>query len=208
MTKAAPKPTRPDIARLLEFQIFLLRFQAIKRMVHIPRDHQPENDVEHSYSLAMTAWFLASFFPELDADKAIRLALVHDLVEVYAGDTYAYADQTTLDSKQAREAKALRQLKEDWPDFPEMTQLIHSYEKRTSAEAKFVYALDKIMPPMLIYLGDGYTWKKQGITLKMHHQSKIDKVTASPEVNDYYEQLYAIFVENPDLFSPTKHQGK
>lgn len=90
---------KPDIRRLLEFQKLLVQFQHISRVTHIPGSWEAENDTEHSYNLAMTAWFLAPHFPQLDCDKLIRYALVHDLVEVHAGDTYIYADEATLASK-------------------------------------------------------------------------------------------------------------
>lgn len=146
--------TKPDIHRVIEFQKLLLQFAHVERVTH--RKHKDsviqENDTEHSYNLAMTAWFMAEYFPELDRDLIIRLALVHDMVEIHAGDTYIYADTEVLATKRDREAQALQQLKADWSDFPEMTQHIEDYEHRTSAESRFVYALDKIMPMMLIYI--------------------------------------------------------
>jgi putative hydrolase of HD superfamily len=69
-----------------------------------------ENDTEHSYNLAMTAWYLAAYFPELDKNKLIRYALVHDLVEIHAGDTFAFGDAKHIASKSEREAAALNQL--------------------------------------------------------------------------------------------------
>lgn len=58
---------KPTLERLLEFQKFLVQFRGIKRVVHFPSTEN-ENDIEHSYSLAMTAWFLGQYFPELDRD--------------------------------------------------------------------------------------------------------------------------------------------
>src|SRR5487761_1693983 len=110
---------KPDIHRLIEFQSLLHQFQAIERVTHVPGKFEPENDTEHSYNLALSAWFLAQYFPHLDRDKIIRYALVHDLVEIHAGDTYIYADQATIDTKKEREHAALLQLEKDWPDFPE-----------------------------------------------------------------------------------------
>jgi putative hydrolase of HD superfamily len=81
---------KPDIHRLIAFEELLLRFRTIERMIPLPFSSQEnENDAEHSYALAMTAWFLAPHFPHLDRDEVIRMALAHDLVELYAGDTFA-----------------------------------------------------------------------------------------------------------------------
>jgi putative hydrolase of HD superfamily len=192
---------KPDIGRLLEFQRLMVSFQAVKRVTHIPPQFDAENDVEHSYTLAMTAWFLAPYFPVLDRDKLIRYALVHDLVEVHAGDTYIYGDKELIDSKSTREAAALKQLERDWPDFSDMTKSIRDYEHRQSAEAKFIYALDKIMPIMLIFIGEGYTWQKKSITPEMLDEVKRHKVKLSPEIQPYYDELYGLLLQNRHYFT-------
>ncbi len=190
----------PDIHRLLEFQRLLQQFQSVERVTHTPKSHRWENDTEHSYNLAMTGWYLCGHFPHLNRDKVVRYALVHDLVEIHAGDTYIYGDQASLDSKQQREAAALKQLESEWTDFPDMTKSIHAYEQRQDEEAKFVYALDKIMPIMLIYLGDGYTWKQEDVALQRLHEAKRNKVALSDEINTYYRELYELLTNNPQLF--------
>lgn len=197
---------KPDIHRLLEFQKLLVDFQSVERRLHYPGTHKPENDTEHSYNLAMTAWYLSQYFPTLDRDIVIRYALVHDLVEVHAGDTYAYGDAKDLATKPEREAKALTKLKEDWHDFPEMTNLITDYESTNSDEVAFVYALDKIMPIMLIFLGEGYTWHKENIDFDKLHSTKLAKVARSPIVARYYDQLHKLLLEHPDYF-PSKSKS-
>jgi len=192
---------RPDAHRLIELQKLLLAFSHVERK--LKRKHHDnfvhENDTEHSYNLAMTAWFLAKYFPELNDALLVKIALVHDLVEIHAGDTYAYADQTLLDTKPAREKEALEKLKHDWEDFPEMISHIEDYELRSSPEAKFIYALDKLMPIMIIYINDGLTWKEEGITVKMLHDVKEAKVALSPEIQPYYDQLRAILLDSPHI---------
>lgn len=195
---------KPDIHRVLEFQKLLVQFQHISRVTHIPDSWEAENDTEHSYNLAMTAWFLAPHFPQLDRDKLIRYALVHDLVEVHAGDTYIYADEATLATKHAREQAALKQLEQDWADFPNLTATIRTYEQRDDEESKFVYALDKIMPIMLIFLGEGYTWQREGITPEQLHEAKRRKVALSPEIYPYYEQLHDLLQQHRHYFTGKK----
>lgn len=195
---------KPDIRRLLDFHEMLLQFQSIQRITHIPKTYTQENDTEHSYNLALMAWFLAQYFPRLDQNKILRYALVHDLVEVHAGDTFIYADAATLATKKEREEAALRQLEQDWPDFPDLIATIKNYETHASEEAKFVYALDKIMPILVIFLGEGYTWKQEKITLKQLHEAKRHKVALSPEINPYYEELYKLLLEHRHYFSREK----
>jgi putative hydrolases of HD superfamily len=158
-----------------------------------------ENDTEHSYNLAVTAWFLAPHFPELDRDLLIRYGLIHDLVEVHAGDTNVYASDDVIATKHARETAAADKLRKDWSDFPEIHDLIERYEERGDAEARFVYALDKIMPIMQIYINEGHTWKIEGITAAKLHAVKADKVTLSPEIKPYYDELYALLLASPEL---------
>lgn len=199
---------KPPIKRLIELQRLLMKFSHVERVIHRQRPDRDapirENDTEHSYNLALTAWYLADNFDDLDSNIVIRFALVHDLVEVHAGDTYAYADKATLNSKEEREAKALVKLKEEWSDFPEMIKDIEAYESRETNEAKFVYALDKIMPIMTIYINNGYTWKQEGITLGQLEAIKVNKVAVSEKIVPYYEELIEILRKSPELIPASK----
>jgi len=195
---------RPDLQRLFDLQDFLNQFHFIERVVYIPgKRDRSETDTEHTFTLVMTAWFLAQYFDELDVDKCLRLALVHDLVEIYAGDTYAFADQPLLDSKADRERQAMKKIAKKWHDFPEMYQAIEEYESKQSQESKFVFALDKIMPPLNIFMGKGYTWQKHKITFEMHHQKKMKDVVKSPIILEYYNQLVELMQKNPSYFHPS-----
>lgn len=200
---------KPNIQRLVALQELLVQFRGIKRMVRIPGSiEEQETDVEHSYALAMAAWFLAPHFPELDQAKIIRYALAHDLVEIHAGDTFAFADQSQIDGKKAREEASAAQLRADWPDFPDLHQAIDTYERKADREAKFVYALDKIMPAILNYLTDGYVWKAHHITFEQFRHEKETKIPVSPEVYEYYEQLRALLEQRPDLFPAIPSQQR
>lgn len=196
---------KPGIRRLIELQELLLKFRSIKRMVRIPPDaKEKENDVEHSYVLAMAAWFLASYFPKINRDKVIRIALVHDLIEAYAGDTSVWAAPEQLAAQKLAEEKAIKQIKQDWPDFQGLTESINEYEAVKSEEAKFVYALDKLMPAIMNYLSKGYVWQKHGITFERLKTEKATKVTISPEINAYYQELLTILEKKPNLFAKNK----
>jgi len=192
---------KADIHRLIELQRLLVSFSQVERMTHRLQagEYIRENDTEHSYNLAMTAWYLATWFPELDKNTLIQYALVHDLVEVHAGDTYIYGSEEEIASKEKREADALVRIESDWNDFTDMTDTIRTYEERQDDESKFIYALDKIMPIMMIYIHDGYTWKKNGITVDMLYKAKLDKVSQSPEILPYFKQLHELLLSRPDL---------
>jgi putative hydrolases of HD superfamily len=192
---------KPDVHRLVALQKLLSDFTQVERSVH--RDHLgkyvQENDVEHSYNLAMTAWYLSAWFPKLNKDRLIQYGLVHDMVEVYAGDTYLYGSEEDLASKEDREAKAFERLKDEWADFKDMIESIEAYETKQTPEAKFVYALDKLMPILLVYLHDGYSWREAKVTLKMLHEAKIAKVSLSPEILPYFEEIHAFLLDHPEF---------
>ncbi len=197
--------TKPDLSRLIEFQQLLLDFRAIDRKLHIPPGLEKyENDTEHSYALAMTAWFLSAHFPHLNRDLIIRTALAHDLIEVHAGDTYSYSDQQTLKGKIAREEAALKKLSQEWTDFPELFETIQAYEARETEEAKFVYALDKLTPALVDYMNEGRGWHDNGITFAMFCEEKNKKVPISPEINEYCQRLITILEKQQHLFPPDK----
>ena len=83
-----------------------------------------------------------------------------------------------------------------------MHELIEDYEARANPEARFIYALDKIMPIMQIYIHEGYTWQKEGITAEQLHANKYDKVKLSPEVLPYYDEPYELLLAAPDFIPP------
>ena len=199
MTKKAKKP---ELERLLELHRILLQFQAIERHIcYLDKGLiKSENDAEHSYSLTMTAWFLAQYFPHLDRDKVIRIALAHDLIEIHSGDTSVF-DAVKVATKDGREADAVVTLEKEWSDFPEMIEAVKEYKNKSSEEAKFTYALDKIMPIMLNIVNEGLGWQKHGITFAQLHATKKDKVTYHKEIAEYYEQILELLTQNPHYFS-------
>lgn len=199
MDKSAPI-SKPTVKRIIDLQSMLLVFGSIERKVCIPPTvDTAENDIDHSFSLAIIAWFLAPSFPHLDVGKLIKLSLAHDIVEIYAGDTFSYDKEAIRDQKD-RERKAIVKLKRNWADFPDLTDAITEYEKGQSEEAKFVYALDKLQPAIMDYLNEGRIWHKLGITFAKFTEEKEKKIPTSPEIAEYYHELYSILEKNLHLF--------
>lgn len=191
------------IEKLLQFTKLLDEFRAVERVLRVTGQDRYENDTEHSYNLAMLAWYIVSSTKtNLDTDKVIRYALVHDFLEVYAGDTYIYSeDAAHLASKHEREAAAIVKLRETLSEFPELHDTIDTYEARGDAESRFVYALDKIEPVLHMYLDGGRTWKEAGIGFDRVYESKKDKVSLSPEIKPYFEELMALLkLKEKELF--------
>ena len=164
-----------------------------------------ENDEEHMYQLALVAWFLIENDNlKLDKHKVVNMALVHDIVEVYAGDIPTYAPEHSHPNKAENEKLAAERIKKEWPGFKSLHILIEEYEKRDTDEAKFVYALDKMMPVINNYIYGGRVWKSVGLDLNWLKTSKAGKVDISPDVNKYYRQMLRLLQKHPELFGDKK----
>ena len=150
-----------------------------------------ENDVEYSYMLAMLAdYIIVSERLDLDRSMVMRYAMIHDLVEAYAGDTYVFSkDAALLESKEYREHEALVRIKKEFPEYTDLTGQIETYEKREDAESKFVYVLDKIQPAIQIYLGGGKTWKAENMTYTDLMKLKDEKVKVYPELEILWREF-------------------
>ena len=190
----------PSIDRIAELQQFIADLAKVERVPHLADTGRPENDVEHSYGLALTCWFLApKIAPELDLAKIFSYALAHDTVEIHAGDTFIFADQAELNSKSDREDAALATMATDWPDFPELIDYATGYKDKRDEEARFVYAVDKILPVLMVDLGErGSFWQRYDITLEMEREQK-QTILKSTIVAPYYQKLLD-YMGAPDFF--------
>ena len=179
----------PSMDRLAELQQLIADFSKVKRAVPLADANDAENDVEHSYGLAMTCWYLHDkIAPELDLGKILRYALAHDLVEIHAGDTYPW-DEAAVATKYEREKAAIRRIEEDWQDFPMIVEYAEGYADKLDEEAKFTYAVDKLLPVMMIEISDASTiWKQKQLSLDDEHKNKTT-ILASDIVAPYYDML-------------------
>lgn len=191
---------------LLRFVELTQEFKAVRRKVVLAREGREENDAEHSFQLALLAWYIISTKKlSLDANLCMRYALVHDLPEVFAGDTPAftakYAD--ARNKKHEREQRAIQKLLYDYPEFEQMHDLIRAYELKEDEESKFVYALDKIVPVMNIYLDKGHSWKLHNISFKEIVEDKSKKVEISPEIKKYFDLLVDLLKSDQATLFPS-----
>ena len=139
----------------------------------------------------------------LDRDKVLYYCLIHDLVEVYAGDTYKYStDKELINSKIQREIEAFEKIKSEFPEHKNLLKMIEAYETRLDEESRFVYALDKLQPVLNIYSDNGRSWKKGMVKLDQIISSKKDKFKFSPIVEKYWNELRELLEKNQHkLFS-------
>lgn len=186
---------------LLEFISFTHEVRKIKRALYVKDENQYENDAEHSFQLAITALYIIGERKlDLNTERCMALAVVHDILEVYSGDTPVFGDEKHLRTKVERETKAKQRLRENWPAHDHMHSLIDEYEARQTSESKFVYALDKILPTLNNYLDNGRTWKKDNITLEHHAKIKGSKTEIDPIIHAYHQDIMQLLQEKPELF--------
>ncbi|MDI5980439.1 HD domain-containing protein [Amycolatopsis magusensis] len=143
-----------------------------------------ENDAEHSWHLALMVAVLAEYADEpIDLGHTIQLVVVHDLVEIYAGDTPLY-DDGGRESQQEREEAAAEKLFGLLPD----DQAVHfralwdEFEKRETPEARFAKAMDRMQPLLLNWLAKGGTWQTPGVTAATVRERKAVIGDASAEL--------------------------
>lgn len=163
----SPAPLeRSTIDAMLGLAKLALAFGQVNRVTCHPDGTTPESDTDHTVMLGLVACsFAERFAPELDRGLVAQFALVHDLVEVYAGDTptaYIMSDPDHA-SKEEREAAALARIREELDgELPWIGDAIARYERLDTPEARFVKVVDKALPKMVNILNGGVTFKRQG----------------------------------------------
>jgi putative hydrolases of HD superfamily len=153
------------LRRQLEFILEIDRLKSVLRQSYLIDNDRHENSAEHSWHLAVAAMVLAEHAKErIDVSKVIRLVLVHDLVEIDAGDTFIYDDAGNV-GKAAREQKAANRLFGVLPEEQGQTfmALWREFEDRQTPDAKFAFALDRLMPILHNVFTQGRSWKEHGI---------------------------------------------
>jgi putative hydrolases of HD superfamily len=149
----------------LQFIVEIDRLKSVLRRSYLINIDRHENSAEHSWHLAVAAMVLAEHAKEeIDISKVIRLVLVHDLVEIDAGDTFVYDDAANV-GKAAREQDAANRLFGFLPEEQAQSfmALWREFEDGQTPEAKFALSLDRLMPILHNVFTQGGSWKEHGI---------------------------------------------
>ena len=153
----------------LQFILEVDKTKNIFRQTHLTHRGRNENDAEHAWHMAMMIYLLKEYAnEEIDLAKTMMMALIHDIVEIDAGDTYAYDDQGLATQKE-REAQAAKRIFGLLPEDQkaEMMALFEEFEAYESAEAKFAHAIDNFQPLLLNDSNDGFIPKLAMLSIPM-----------------------------------------
>lgn len=153
------------LKKQMEFMLEVDKSKFVRRQTYLSDGIRRENDAEHSWHLALMAALLSEHANEkIDIARTMLMVLIHDIVEIDAGDTYAYDDAGHLD-KREREVKAAKRifglLPEDQAE--KMMDLWEEFEASETPEAKFAHSLDCVQPLMLNDATDGKSWREHEI---------------------------------------------
>ena len=189
----------------LEDQIrFILEIDKEKnilRQTHISGFARQENDAEHAWHMATMVYLLKEYANEdFDVAKAMMMALIHDVVEIDAGDAYAYDPQALATQKEKEERAAERifgLLPDDQRD--ELRALFEEFEKGETAEAKFVKAMDNFQPLLLNDYNDGGDWRAHGVCKTQVTGRQQRTKPGSQEIWEYTKTLIEKNVQNGNI---------
>lgn len=150
----------------LAFALEIDKVKNIFRQTHLSSHGRNENDAEHSWHMAVMAYLLREYAnEEVDIAKVMLMCLLHDIVEIDAGDTYAY-DEEGLKTQKAREDAAKERIFSILPEEQkaEFTALFDEFEAYETAESKFVHAIDNLQPLLLNDSNNGGDWLEHQVT--------------------------------------------
>ena len=163
----------------------------ILRQTHLSGGGRQENDAEHAWHMAMMIYLLQEYANEpIDLAKTMMMALIHDIVEIDAGDTYAY-DETAMASQAERERLAADRIFGLLPDDQrdELRALFEEFEAGETAEAKCARTMDNLQPLMLNNSNNGGDWREHQVTksqiMKRHGRNQI----GSAFIGEYTREL-------------------
>ena len=154
------------LKKQLDFSLEIDKEKNIFRQTHLSGHGRNENDAEHAWHMAVMAYILREYANEnVDISKVMLMCLIHDIVEIDAGDTYAY-DEEALKTQKERETAAKERIFSLLPEDQkeELTALFDEFEEWKSPEAKYAHALDNLQPLILNNSNDGGDWVEHGVS--------------------------------------------
>jgi len=154
------------LKKQLEFALEIDKEKNIFRQTHLSGHGRNENDAEHAWHMAIMAYLLREYANEkVDLAKVMLMCLIHDIVEIDAGDTYAY-DPENLKTQKEREEAAKERIFAILPEDQraELISLFDEFEDWETAESRFAHAMDNLQPLILNNSNNGGDWKEHNVS--------------------------------------------
>lgn len=181
------EPESPRLRSQLEFVLELDRLKTVLRRTLLLDESRRENSAEHSWHLAMMAVVLEEYAHErVSLGRVLKMLLVHDIVEIDAGDTYSY-DPVANQDKHERETSAAARIFGLLPaeQGVELQMLWLEFEARETADARFANALDRLSPMLHNYHTNGRTWLAHGVGRSQVLERNQVMADGAPELWEY-----------------------
>ena len=189
------------LKKQMEFIIEVDKLKNIIRQTNLTNGERKENDAEHSWHLALMAVFLSEYAKEpVDVLQVIKMVLIHDLVEIDAGDTYLY-DEAGNGTKAAREQKAAERIFNILPgdQAEELFQLWQEFEDRKTPESKFANTLDRIQPVLLNDATEGRAWREHDVCIDQIMSKNEYTSQGSDVLWAYIQEVFEKNMENGNI---------
>ena len=179
------------LKKQLDFILEIDKEKNILRQTHLSGHGRRENDAEHAWHMAIMAYLLREYSNEpVDIAKVMIMCLIHDVVEIDAGDTYAY-DAEGLKTQKAREEAAKERIYSLLPDDQkqDLQALFDEFEERKTPEARFARALDNLQPLLLNNSNDGGDWREHQVTAEQVYGRQRRTAEGSAKLYEVTDQL-------------------
>ena len=189
------------LEKQLSFSLEIDKEKNILRRTHLSEHGRRENDAEHAWHMAIMAYLLKEYSNEsIDIAKTMIMCLIHDIVEIDAGDTYAYDDEGKK-TQHEREEKAKQRIFAILPDDQkeEFTALFDEFEARQTPEAKFARAMDNLQPLLLNTSNGGSDWKEQGAVASKVYKRQRDTKEGSEKLYEVTDAMIKNNIERGSL---------
>lgn len=176
----------------IEFIIEIDKLKQVFRQTFITDKSRQENSSEHSWHIAVMAIIFSEYAinPKVDVFRVVKMLLVHDVVEIDAGDTFCYDDQACK-SQHERELKAANRIFNLLPkdQAKQFESLWKEFEECKTPTAKYANALDRLQPLMNNYYTDGIAWQKNDVKSYQINSRNKKVVEGAPKLGSYASEL-------------------
>ena len=192
---------RERFKKQIDFVLEIDKEKNILRQTHLTDYRRQENDAEHAWHMAIMIYLLKEYAnEEFDVAKAMMMALIHDIVEIDAGDTYAY-DTKNLETQKEREEKAAERIFGLLPEEQkqELKGLFEEFEACESSEAKFARVMDNFQPILLNDSNNGEDWKVHKIKKSQVENRQKSSQRGSKDIWEYTSELIERNVKKGNL---------